>query len=261
LKDEDEDVRSNAANALGKTGSKKAVQPLIDVLKDENEDVRKEAAEALGYIESEKAVQPLIDALRDEDEHVRSAATYSLMIIDHEIAEKSLIDIVSNENEDMYVRWNTVTVLKDIKSEKAVQALVNALKDKELSCIASLELGYLESETAILLLIDVLKDEGLDLQHNARQVLGSICSSIIKSRDSFPYSAEFRNEYDTVVQLLVNALKNEDINVRRGVTGVFLQIQYEIAVAVQPLINALKDQDEEVRMNAAFALSIHREIT
>jgi len=132
LKDEDEDVRSNAANALGKTGSKKAVQPLIDVLKDENEDVRKEAAEALGYIESEKAVQPLIDALRDEDEHVRSAATYSLMIIDHEIAEKSLIDIVSNENEDMYVRWNTVTVLKDIKSEKAVQALVNALKDKEL---------------------------------------------------------------------------------------------------------------------------------
>jgi len=125
----------------------------------------------------------------------------------------------------------------------------------QLSCIASLELGYLESETAILLLIDVLKDEGLDLQHNARQVLGSICSSIIKSRDSFPYSAEFRNEYDTVVQLLVNALKNEDINVRRGVTGVFLQIQYEIAVAVQPLINALKDQDEEVRMNAAFALS------
>lgn len=255
LKDENEDVRSNAASALGKIGSEKAVQPLIDALKDENEDVRKESAEALGYIESERAVQPLIDSLRDKDKHVRSAAANSLIVINDEIAEQSLIDILNNKNEDLYIRRNAITVLKDIESEKAVQSLVNALKDKELSCIASLELGYLESETAILLLIDVLKDEGLDLQHNAGQALGSICSSIIKNRDSFPYSAEFRNEYDTVVQLLVNALKNEDINIRRGVTGVLLQIQYEIAEAVSPLINALKDQDEEVRSNAAFALS------
>lgn len=255
LKDENEDVRSNAANALGSTGSKKAVKPLIDALEDENEDVRKEAAEALGYIESEGAVQSLIDALRDENEHVRSAAAHSLIVINDEIAEKSLIDILNNENEDLSVRWDAVKALKDIESEKAVKALVNALKDKELRNISSLMLGYLESETAVMLLIEALKDEDLDLQHNARQALGSICSSIIKSRDSFPYSAEFRNEYDTVVQLLVNALKNEDINVRRGVTGVFLQIQYEIAIAVQPLINALKDQDEEVRMNAALALS------
>lgn len=255
LKNEDEDVRSNAANALGKTGSKKAVKPLIDALKDENEYVRKEAAEALGYIESERAVQPLIDALRDENEHVRSAAAYSLMIINREIAEKSLIDILKDGNEDLSVRRDAVTVLKDIESEKAVQALVNALKDKELRCIASLELGYLESKTAITLLIDALKDEDLDLQHNARQALGDICSSIIKSRDSCPYSAEFRNEYDTVVQLLVNALKNEDINVRRGVTGVLLRIQHEIPIVQQLLINALKDEDEEVRMNAVFALS------
>lgn len=254
LKDENEDVRSNAANALGKTGSKKVVKPLIDVLEDENEDVRKEAAEALGYIESERAVQPLIDALRDENECVRSAAAYSLMVINEEIAEKSLIDILNNENEDLSVRWDAVIALKDIESEKAVQALVNALKDKELRCIASLELGYLKSETTVMLLIEALKDEDLDLQHNAIQALGDICSSLIERRDSYPYSVEFKNRYDTVVQLLVNALKNEDINVRKGVIGVLLRIQHKIPVVQQLLINSLKDEDDEVRRDAAFAL-------
>ena len=64
-------VRSNAAEALGKIGGDKAVEPLIQALKDSDNDVRRNAAKALGKIGSDKAVEPLILALKESDNDVR----------------------------------------------------------------------------------------------------------------------------------------------------------------------------------------------
>ena len=55
-----------------------AVEPLIEALKDKDQDVRWEAALALGNIGDERAVEPLIEALKDEDEDVREAAGEAL---------------------------------------------------------------------------------------------------------------------------------------------------------------------------------------
>ena len=65
-------VRS-AAEALGRIGDARAVDPLIAALRDEDIYVVRSAAEALGRIGDARAVDPLIAALRDEDV-VRSAA-------------------------------------------------------------------------------------------------------------------------------------------------------------------------------------------
>lgn len=54
----------------------RAVDPLIQALKDEDDDVREAAADALGDIGDGRAVEPLTQALNDKD--VCEAAKYAL---------------------------------------------------------------------------------------------------------------------------------------------------------------------------------------
>jgi HEAT repeat protein len=80
LKDADSYVRGQTAAALGDTGDKRAVQPLITVLKDDDYMyVRQESAKALGKIKDGSAVQPLINALNDETPDVREEAAKALI--------------------------------------------------------------------------------------------------------------------------------------------------------------------------------------
>jgi HEAT repeat protein len=64
------DVRRNAAEALGKTGDPRAVEPLSAALRDK--DIALNAGWALVQI-GPPAVEPLIAALRDEDLRIRAA--------------------------------------------------------------------------------------------------------------------------------------------------------------------------------------------
>jgi HEAT repeat protein len=84
LRHKDDDVRGDAANALGEIGDPRAVEPLASALKDETSHVRQLAAYALGDIGDQKAVEPLTQALRDENEYVQHAAEKAL----EEIKEK-----------------------------------------------------------------------------------------------------------------------------------------------------------------------------
>lgn len=75
LEDPDWKVRGAAAWALGRIGSKEAVEPLIkSLLEDENGFVRSGAANALGNIADERAVEPLKKATKDESSYVRKVS-------------------------------------------------------------------------------------------------------------------------------------------------------------------------------------------
>ncbi len=75
LKDNDDDeVRTNAVEALGKLGDKKAVESLIASLKDKVENVCIEAAKALGRLGDKNAVESLIAMLKDKDKWERRNA-------------------------------------------------------------------------------------------------------------------------------------------------------------------------------------------
>ena len=84
------DVRCAAAEALGKIGDIRAVEPLIGVLQSNSskgasgvrsdDDVRCAAAEALGKIGDIRAVEPLIGVVQSNSrEEVRQAAASALM--------------------------------------------------------------------------------------------------------------------------------------------------------------------------------------
>lgn len=72
-------VRGCAAEALGKMGDARAVEPLCAALKDGEHQVRKKVAEALGEMADGRAVEPLCAALTDEAVGVRRAAARSLV--------------------------------------------------------------------------------------------------------------------------------------------------------------------------------------
>ena len=78
LNDPNVEVQRAAVTALGDLKSKRAIDPLIDVLQDDNVDLAKAAAEALGKIRSEVAIEPLIGALQSPSADVRKVAADSL---------------------------------------------------------------------------------------------------------------------------------------------------------------------------------------
>jgi HEAT repeat protein len=70
-------VRKGAAEALGRLGDARAVEPLVAALWNRDGSVRQAAAEALAKI-GRPALEPLVAALRDSDAEVRRAAVEAL---------------------------------------------------------------------------------------------------------------------------------------------------------------------------------------
>ena len=135
--DEDSDVREWAAYGLGEIGSERAVDSLIKALEtDEDNSIRRWAAEALGSTESERAVDSLIKALEtDEDSSVREMATCALVLTGSERAVDSLIKALETDeggtDEDNIVRGNVAYWLGRTGSKRAVDPLIKALETDE----------------------------------------------------------------------------------------------------------------------------------
>ena len=124
LKDENDEVRGNAAQALGSIGDDKAIEPLKEALKDESKYVRGSAADALGRIGDAKAIEPLIEALKDESERVRGCAADALGLIGD---AKALIEALKDENEKAH--WNDLRKLGRGDAE-IIERLIEALMDE-----------------------------------------------------------------------------------------------------------------------------------
>jgi bilin biosynthesis protein len=125
LNNESIDVRKNAAGALIKIGEP-AVEMIIDALVDENWRVRWHSAEILGEIKDDRAVKPLINSLNDENNGVRSNSIIALIEIG-EPAVKMLINALDDEN--WRIRLHSAEILGEIKDDRAVKPLKEALND------------------------------------------------------------------------------------------------------------------------------------
>ena len=108
---------------------KSAVELLITALKDEDSDVRWEAAEILGKIKDPRAVESLITALKDKDSVLQGRAVEALEKIGKPAVEP-LITALKDEDSD--VRWRAAEILGKIKDPRAVESLIAALKNEDL---------------------------------------------------------------------------------------------------------------------------------
>ncbi len=106
----------------------KELEKLIEDLKNSDVEGRINAAKALGKLKDPKAIDQLIQAFNDINKFVRLSALESLVEIG-EPAVPALINALRDTN--LYVRQYSVEVLGRIKDQRAVDPLINALKDAD----------------------------------------------------------------------------------------------------------------------------------
>jgi len=234
LKDNDPNVRSRAAEELGKQMNAGAVEPLIHVLiYDDVWSVRKSAAWALGEIKDAKAVLPLIRALGHRDWIIRLKAAEALGKIGNTAAVAALMDSVEDEND--HVIEKVIWALGELRDRKAVEQLLGTLKNRlpAVRISTSQALGKIKDSRTVMPLIEALENESSwEVKKSILWALGEI-----NDRHSLP--------------AMVNALGDENYYVR---------LHAEIALektgcrAVPFLIPVVHDTKFEARTRAVWTL-------
>ncbi len=261
------DVRTYAAEALGKIGNPQVLEALISALDDEDSNVRREAAEALGKLGHPQAVAPLIEALDHEDSIVRVNAAQALGNIGHPQAIAALIDALYHKRS--YVRVIAAVVLGNIDNPQAVAALISALDDED-SIVrreAAQALGKIGNPQGVAALIEALDHEDSIVRVNAALALGksSHPQAVAALIDALHYHEDNyirlyaalalgKSGHPQAVAALIDALHNyEDRNLRYHAVLALGKSGHPQAVAA--LIDALHNyEDRNLRYHAVLAL-------
>ncbi|BAY10565.1 HEAT repeat domain-containing protein [Calothrix sp. NIES-2098] len=237
VNDEEYYIRYQVINVLVKFNNKLAVNNLISALKSKHPDVRKRAASELGKIGNLSAVNPLIDVLDDEDEDVRFSAMTALDEIGTEAAIYAIKSLHIYKLFKLFNKINSVDIgnkyLNSNKSNKNFST--PGLKDEYLEIDIHKKLEASEYEKLI-------KDGISLLNHQKSDVRVAATKSLIRLSNK------------TAIYLLMNALQDENSEVRWRVAEVLAQIGNIASPAINVLITALQNENSEVRWRAAEAL-------
>ncbi|MDB5079379.1 MAG: lyase domain protein repeat-containing protein, partial [Chloroflexi bacterium] len=173
LKDnQDNATRWDASDALYAIANQRVRNLLIEALEDSTSNIRSQAAEDLGRLNEVKALSQLIKALSDPDPKVRASSATALGEIADKQAVKPLISCLNDKNSD--VRQEATYALGYIGDPLAVEPIIQLLKDPQIEDSAAIALGYLKDKRAVEPLIDALEDDSEELQFWAANALGKI---------------------------------------------------------------------------------------
>ena len=231
-KDEDNEVRGGAANALGSTfqyvtDEKQAIKDLLELTKDGGSIVRFGVVDALGpafqYVTDKKqATKDLLALTKDEDSDVRRSAALALgsafqYVTDKEQATKDLLKLTKDK--DNYVRRNAALAL------------------------GSTFQYVIDKEQATKDLLKLTKDEDNYVRRSATFTFGS--------------AFQYVTDKEQATKNLLALTKDEDSIVRRGAASDFgraFQYFKDNKQATKDLLALTKDEDSDVRGGAASAL-------
>jgi len=193
MRNAEPDMRSFAAEVLGKSGDGRAAEPLLRALEDPCWQVRYSAAEALGNLGEGRAAKPLTRLLEDSHRFVRFRAAEALGKLDDAQATEPLVRAL--EDPHWHVRFRAAEALGGIGNDEAVQPLTGVLSDAVTSVAASgtRALGKLAGAKV---LIQHLKDSRAAVRRSA-------AAGLVNTGD------------ERAVEPLCAVLKDDDPGVRR----------------------------------------------
>jgi HEAT repeat protein len=177
--DENSDVRSAVALALGKISGERPFNILKSHCRDTDTIVRNYVIQALGMTHKEEAAPLLINALQDQSNTVFASASHALGELGYK-AEPYLIDLLSSGADD--ARCVAAWQLGELQSEDSVHALVETIRrEKNVSvialCIWALgEIG-LRSDEVLEILGEARKKPEPDVRLRAETAMKKIVSS------------------------------------------------------------------------------------
>ncbi len=242
-RDRDGAVKSAAAEALGRIGDSKAVPALIKLFKDTSKIVRETAGTALLYI-GEESIPALIETLKDPHFVVRCHGVRALggMTTDYQMGKAWTTDsrvvdalILALKDDDRAVREDATIALGIIGDPKAVEGLIEAMKEGAVKRHAISALGMIGDARALRPVMDALKGKGFIQQ-------GTPTPGCIISEDQLIKEAaatalgHFRDQ--KVIPDLILLLK--DIVLREYAASSLVLMG---DVAIEPLVAFLHDPD------------------
>lgn len=192
LTNSDNNVRREAARALGRIHDARAIEPLIAVLNDRDDNVAGAAAEALSVLSNYhniNSVKPLISALNND--HTQLFASRILVKMGS-FAFDELIEATKSSN--ITVCSKAVLILGSIKDPKAMDTLLTALEDKSplVRKNAAIALSEIADDRAIKPLISAWNDNNSEVRARAAAALinfGPAATehllNVLKSKDSY----------------------------------------------------------------------------
>jgi HEAT repeat protein len=222
-----------AINALGKTGSPRAVEPLIGQLKSDSWSVRKAAAEALWEI-GQPAVEELLKSLRSNHPDLEFWSIQVLGEIGDPAAVPALIEKLVGDHLSEEKRISIIKALGEIEDPQAIQTLVGELGHSSWFVRrAAGEALWQIGPAAIPELIQALGADNVDVRYWASKVLGEM-------------------QAKEAVEPLIALLDDKEWSIRSGVAYSLGEIGDERAA--EALLKHLEDPNEIVRKNIVIAL-------
>lgn len=234
-------VKSAAAEALGKIGDPKAVPVLVKQFRDSSKTVRETAGTALVAI-GQPSVEPLIEQLKDKDFVVRCHAARALggMTTDYQIGrpwvrESRVVEALMEalKDPDRAVREDATIALGMIGDPRAVDALIEAMKDGAVKRHAITSLGMIGDARALPAVLNALKGKGI--RQDGRPTPGCIVSEEAFIKEAAATAlGHFRDP--RVVPDLILLLK--DVNLREKASASLVLIG---DTAIEPLVAFLHE--------------------
>ena len=228
-------TRESAVEALGSTGSIRALDRVIEALSDSNVNVRSAAVRALGESSSERAVPHLIALLRDESSALRGQAGSSLGRLGH-LAIPSLVLALKDSKPS--VRQLAAAALGDIGSRDAVGPLIELVTTDQSGARAEAieALGKIGDPAAIDPILSVLRAASVAVRKRAIGALG-------RFRDA------------RTIDALTTALLDQNEEVRQSAAAGLGEIGDARSIAK---LERLADNDASSDVRAAAVQAIER---
>ncbi|MEP6500905.1 NACHT domain-containing protein [Microcoleus vaginatus] len=280
IEDANEDVRREAAQALGRLGnaSETVISALLLRLEDGDFLVRFYAAQAFDRFgnASEAIIGNLLPRLEDGNNLVRSSAAQALGRLGN--ASEAVLSalLLRLKHGDNSVRSSAASALGNLgnASEAVISALLLPLEDGDSSVrySAASALGNLgnASEAVISALVLRLEDRDNWVRSSASEALGNlgnaseavISALLLRLEDednSVRYSAAFAlgrlgNASETLINALLLGLEDEDNSVRASTASALGNLGNASESVINALLLPLEDEDKFVRRQAASAL-------
>jgi serine/threonine protein kinase len=166
----------------GLSGGQTPVDP-TQLLKDENEEIRSDAVRTLEFSHDPRALSALVEALRDPSFKVKAEAVRAIVKLGEQ-ATGPVIRVLNDaidEGDNLTARY-AAKALGLIGDRSISSVLVELLKseDKFVACESALALGRLGESKAVPDLIAVLDEPNGNVRFAAAEALGQICDPIAR---------------------------------------------------------------------------------
>ena len=166
----------------GLSGGHTPVDP-TQLLKDENEEIRSDAVRTLEFSHDPRALSALVEALRDPSFKVKAEAVRAIVTLGDQATGPviRLLNDAIDEGDNLTARY-AAKALGLIGDRSISSVLVELLKseDKFVACESALALGRLGESKAVPDLIGLLDEPNGNIRFAAAEALGQICDPIAR---------------------------------------------------------------------------------